>query len=251
MLAVVQAGEDPASAAYLRQIERAFAARGVGTRVVPLPEPVDEHDLDLAMLRLADDDAVHGVLVQLPLPPLTFDVVASHIPAAKDVEGIGAMSAGLLAQGRAAPTIPSTPLAGLELLRASQTPLAGQAAVVVGRSPIVGRPMAQLLLREDATVTICHSRTPDLGRVTRQADVLVAAVGRPALISAEMVKPGATVIDFGINEVDGRLVGDVDFEAVGEVAGAITPVPGGTGPVTTAVLARNLLDLAERTLGPE
>ena len=191
------------------------------------------------------DDTVHGILVQLPLPPLTFDVVSRHLTA-KDVEGVSAAQAGLLAQGRPQ-VVPSTPLAGLEILRAAGTLLAGRTAVVVGRSPIVGRPMAQLLLQQDCTVTVCHSRTPDLGHFTRQADVLVAAVGRPALISAEIVKPGSTVIDFGINDVDGRLVGDVDFEAAQRVAGAITPVPGGTGPVTTALLARNLLDLAERS----
>ena len=246
ILAIVCAGDDPASAAYLRQIERTFAARALATRVVQLGDRPDEQSLAARIAELVADRMVHGILVQLPLPlPLTFEVV-SRCLVAKDVEGISAPQAGLLAQGRPA-TVPSTPLAGLEILRAAGTPLAGRTAVVVGRSAIVGRPMAQLLLQHDCTVIVCHSRTPNLGHFTRQADILVAAVGQPALVSAAMVKPGATVIDFGINEVDGQLVGDVDFEAAQTRASAITPVPGGTGPVTTAVLARNLLDLAERS----
>jgi methylenetetrahydrofolate dehydrogenase (NADP+)/methenyltetrahydrofolate cyclohydrolase len=159
------------------------------------------------------------------------------------------VNAGSLAQGRTGGVVPSTPLAGLEILKAGEIPLAGRIAVVVGRSAIVGRPMALLLLQEHATVTICHSRTPNLSEVTRRADVLVAATGRAGLIDGSMVKPGATIVDFGINVVDGAIVGDVDGSSTVEVAGALTPVPGGTGPVTTAVLARNLLDLAERTLG--
>ncbi len=248
-LAVVRAGDDPASAAYLRQIDRAFAARAIEVRLESLPDAPDESALAARIAALGDDSSVHGVLVQLPLPPplnlaLVSDLTTDHA-GAKDVEGISVTLTGLLCQGRPA-IVPSTPLAGLELLRAGGTPLAGRHAVVVGRSAIVGRPLAQLLLQADATVTVCHSQTRDLARFTRQADILVAAAGRPALISGDMVKPGATIIDFGINEVDGRLVGDVDFEAVREVAGAISPVPGGTGPVTTAVLARNLLDLVER-----
>ena len=185
----------------------------------------------------------------MPLPaPLSFEVVVEHLPIAKDVEGLSPASAAALAQGRGG-VVPSTPLAGLEILRRAGIPVAGRIAVVVGRSAIVGRPLALLLLVEDATVVVCHSRTPDLGAVTRQGDLLLVAAGRTNLISESHVKPGATVIDFGINAADGRLVGDVDFEAVKDVAGAITPVPGGTGPVTTAVLGRTLIDLAERGAG--
>lgn len=201
------------------------------------------------MARLAEDTATHGILVQLPLPPpLAFEVVAGRIPVEKDVDGIHPLSAGALAQNRPG-FVPSAPLAGLEILRSADIPMAGRVAVVVGRSSVVGRPMTQLMLREDATVVTCHSRTPDLGAWTRQADILLVGAGRAGLISATDVEPGATVIDFGINTVGDRIVGDVDFESVRAVAGAITPVPGGTGPVTTAVLARKLVEAAERTIG--
>jgi methylenetetrahydrofolate dehydrogenase (NADP+)/methenyltetrahydrofolate cyclohydrolase len=201
----------------------------------------------LGLLRqLAADATVHGILVPRPLAaPFTLEQVFEIMPAAKDVEGILPLNAGALAQHRPA-VVPSTPLAGLELLRAAGIELRGKTAVVVGRSPIVGRPLTLLLLAADATVIACHSKTVDLGRYTRQADVLCVAAGRAGLIRGDMVKPGAVVIDFGINVVGERLVGDVAFDEVVAVAGAITPVPGGTGPVTTAVLARNLLDLAER-----
>ena len=198
------------------------------------------------LARVARDATVQGILVPQPLaPPFTLDQVFDVLPAHKDVEGIHPLNAGALAQNRPA-VVPSTPLAGIELLRAAGVRLAGTTAVVVGRSPIVGRPLALLLLAADATVVVCHSKTVDLGSVTRQADVLCVAAGRAGLVRGDMVKPGAVVIDFGINVVGDRLVGDVAFDEAADVAGAITPVPGGTGPVTTAVLARNLLDLAER-----
>ena len=198
------------------------------------------------LTQLARDSSVHGILVPQPLsPPFTLEQVFEALPATKDVEGIHPLNAGALAQNRPA-VVPSTPLAGMELLRSAGIELAGKTAVVVGRSPIVGRPLTLLLLGADATVTVCHSKTDDLGRHTRQADVLCVAAGRAELVRGDMVKPGAIVLDFGINAVGDRLVGDVAFDEVSAVAGAITPVPGGTGPVTTSVLARNLLDLAER-----
>ncbi len=163
----------------------------------------------------------------------------------KDVDGAHPLNVGLLALGRPA-VAPCTPVGGLELLRRAEIPIAGRHAVVVGRGPSVGRPLALLLLGLDATVTVCHSRTPDLASFTREADILVAAAGRPGLIRAAMVKSGATVLDFGVNEVDGQLVGDVAFNEVGEVADAITPVPGGTGPVTNAVLLRQVVQVARR-----
>ena len=195
---------------------------------------------------LGADPRIHGILLQLPLPAaLKAEAMVEHLPLDKDLEGMHPYHVGRLALGR--PTfIPSTPLAGLEILRRSEIELSGRLAVVVGRSAVIGRPLASLLLRADATVVTCHTRTPDLASLTRQADLLLAAAGRPRLIDGSMVKPGATVIDFGTSEVDGTLVGDVDFESVSTVAGAITPVPGGTGPVTTAMLGRNLLQAARQ-----
>lgn len=243
-LAIVQAADDPAAAAYLRQIERSFERHGLAaTR--HLPASADEAGLTALLDMLAADRAVHGILLTLPLPGgLRLDAVLEHLPLAKDVEGIHPAHAGLLAQGRPR-VVPSTPLAGIEILRAAGVELRGKVAVVIGRSPIVGRPLAQLLLLADATVVVCHTRTVDLAGWTRRADVLLVAAGRAGLVDGSMVRPGAVVVDFGINVVGERLVGDVDAASVGEVAGALTPVPGGVGPVTTAVLARNLLDLAE------
>ena len=185
-----------------------------------------------------------GLLLQLPLPPgLQLEPLLEALPLEKDVEGLHPQHAGLLALGRPR-FVPSTPLAGLAILERSGVELAGKLAVVVGRSPIVGRPMASLLLQADCTVVVCHSRTRDLASLCRQADLVVAATGRPGLIEAAMIKPGAVVVDFGTTLVDGQLVGDVVFEAAKQVAGAITPVPGGTGPVTTAMLGSNLLQAA-------
>jgi methylenetetrahydrofolate dehydrogenase (NADP+) / methenyltetrahydrofolate cyclohydrolase len=185
-------------------------------------------------------------LLTQPLPaPLRLDEALTHLPASKDVEGVHPENAGLLAQGRPG-SVPSTPLAGMEILKANGVDLTGKLAVVVGRSPIVGRPLIHLLLQENATVAVCHTRTADLGQMTRQADVLLLAAGRAALVNGSMVKPGAIVVDFGINVVGDQLIGDADAESVAAVAGALTPVPGGVGPVTNAVLARNLVELAER-----
>jgi methylenetetrahydrofolate dehydrogenase (NADP+) / methenyltetrahydrofolate cyclohydrolase len=243
-LAVLRVGDDPASEWYLRQIARAFSARGLEVVTQLLDASADQATAESALAGLASDDSVDGILLQLPLPPsLQSDPLLESIPVAKDVEGLHPYHAGLVALGRPS-IVPSTALAGLELLEDSNLELRGRLAVVVGRSPIVGRPLASLLLRADCTVVVCHSRTADLPAVTRQADILCAAVGRAALIDGSAIKPGATVLDFGTNDVGGVLVGDVDFPSASEVAAAITPVPGGIGPVTTAVLARNLTQVA-------
>ena len=196
---------------------------------------------------LAEDEAVHGILVQLPLPDgLDADEAIVLIPSSKDVDGLTPVNAGLLAQGRPA-LVPCTPAGVIELLWEAGTELDGARAVIVGRSRLVGRPLAALLVAENATVTVCHSRTRDLAEVCRRAEVLIAAVGSPRLVSADMVGEGATVIDVGINRVNGALVGDVDFEGAAERASAITPVPGGVGPMTIAMLLRNTLTAAERS----
>lgn len=237
-------GEDPASVYYARQIARTFERHRLATSAVLLEAHAGLDAVSARLAELAEDAGVHGILLQLPLPPgLEAAALIERLPLDKDVEGLHPYNAGRLALGR--PTfIPSTPLAGLEILRRSGIELSGRLAVVVGRSTIVGRPLASLLVQADCTVVTCHTRTRDLPAMTRQADILLAAAGRPAVISASMVKPGAVVIDFGTSEVDGRLVGDVDFEPVAELADAITPVPGGVGPVTTAVLGRNLVAAA-------
>jgi methylenetetrahydrofolate dehydrogenase (NADP+)/methenyltetrahydrofolate cyclohydrolase len=245
----VEAAEDPASAAYLRQIERLFGRHGL-TTVRLTPESQTQAALNELLDQLAADQTVHGILLTQPLPkPLSLEPALRHLPPEKDVEGVHPWNAGALAQGRPA-IVPSTPMAGMEILAAIGVELRGKHAVVVGRSPIVGRPLIQLLLLQDATVTVCHTRTVDLASVTRQADILLLAAGRADLVDGTMVKPGAVVVDFGINVVDDKLVGDAHFESVSGVASAITPVPGGVGPVTNAVLARNLVQLAEAAKQP-
>ncbi len=245
-LAVVRGTGDAAADSYLRQISRGFGQAKLECSVHEFAVATPESVLATRLRNLAADRAVHGILVQLPLPdPLTLNSAIPWLPPEKDVEAVHPINAGLLAQGRPS-VVPSTPLAGLEILRAEGVDLAGKRVVVVGRSPIVGRPLALLLLGEHATVTICHTRTRDLSEVTRQADILLVAAGRPHLLDASAIKAGAIVVDFGITAVGGRLLGDVDTESAQAVAAAITPVPGGTGPVTTALLARNLVDLAER-----
>jgi methylenetetrahydrofolate dehydrogenase (NADP+)/methenyltetrahydrofolate cyclohydrolase len=240
----VDAAGDPSAASYLRSIARAFERHGLTAEIVA-PDRPDEASVVVALARQASEAAVTGILLTLPLPAgISLDAVIRHLPVGKDVEGIHPWNAGLLAQGRPG-IVPSTPRAGLEILKAAGIELSGKVAVIVGRSPIVGRPMAQLLIQENATVVTCHTRTVDLAGWTRRADILLLAAGRVGLVDGSMVKPGATVIDFGTNVVGGKLHGDADFESVSGVAGAITPVPGGVGPVTTAVLARNLLSLAE------
>lgn len=244
-LAIVEAAEDPASAAYLRQIERLFQRHGL-TTVRRRPERPEQEALAALLDEVGADVAIHGILVTQPLPsPLRLDLAVRHLPAGKDVEGIHPEHAGLLVQGQRT-IVPSTPLAGMEILKAEGVGLRGKHAVVVGRSQIVGKPLIQLLLAEHATVSVCHTRTSDLGEITRQADVLLLAAGRANLVNGSMVKPGAIIVDFGINMLGDQMVGDADAESVAEVAGALTPVPGGVGPVTNAVLARNLIELAER-----
>jgi len=249
-LAAILAGADPASRVYVRNKVRACEDTGLHSEVHEFPEPVSEDALLQCISKLNADPRIHGVLVQLPLPGnLDANRVLAAIAPDKDADGFHAESLGALLQGRPG-FVPGTPAGVMALLAHAGVPVAGRHAVIVGRSTIVGKPAALLLLQKDATVTICHSKTPDLAAVTRQADILVAAVGRAKLITAGMVKPGACVIDVGINRgADGKLVGDVDFEAVKNVAGWITPVPGGVGPMTVAMLMVNTVKAAEQTLG--
>jgi methylenetetrahydrofolate dehydrogenase (NADP+)/methenyltetrahydrofolate cyclohydrolase len=253
-LAVVLVGEDPASEVYVRNKGRQTVEVGMASFEHRLPAETDEAALMALVARLNADPRVHGILVQLPLPAhLNADLVIGAIDPAKDVDGFHISNVGLLATGQKA-MVPCTPLGCLMMLRDHLGDLSGLEAVVVGRSNIVGKPMAQLLLAASCTVTVAHSRTRDLPGVCRRADILVAAVGRPEMIGADWVKPGATVIDVGINRVAGadgrtRLVGDVDFAAVAGVAGAITPVPGGVGPMTIACLLANTVTAACRANG--
>jgi len=239
-LAVILAGDDPASKVYVRNKTRACEEVGVRSQQIDYPAAVTQEELMGRISKLNADPAVHGILVQLPLP--------RHIDAAralaavapgKDVDGFHESNLGALLAGKPR-VVPCTPAGVMRLLEHAGVPLAGRHAVVIGRSNIVGKPVALLLLQKDATVTICHSKSKNLEMETRQADVLIAAVGKAKLVTASMVKPGACVIDVGMNRLpDGKLAGDVDFDAVKEVAGAITPVPGGVGPMTIAMLLEN------------
>lgn len=245
-LAVVLVGEDPASAVYVRNKERAAQGAGLASQVVRLPAESTEAEILAEVARLGADPTVDGLMVQLPLPPgINEETVTSAIPPAKDADGLHPANLGALLVGAVGPR-PCTPAGVMALLEEGAVSLEGKHAVVIGRSTIVGKPQALLLLEKNATVTLCHSRTRDLAGEVRRADVVVAAVGRPGLVKAEWIKPGAAVIDVGINRVDGRLVGDVDFPAVEPIAGAITPVPGGVGPMTVAMLMKNAVDAAER-----
>ena len=250
-LDVVLVGDDPASVVYTRNKEKASNDVGMRGRLHKLPEGTSEAELLALVASLSHDDAVDGILVQLPLPRhLREERVLDAIDPRKDVDGLLPVNAGLLALGRPG-LVPCTPRGCMRLLAETGTPLAGARAVVVGRSILVGKPMAHLLLAQHATVTIAHSRTRDLAALCREADVLVAAVGKARLIQGDWVKPGATVIDVGINRTpDGKLVGDVDTEAAAERAAWITPVPGGVGPMTIACLLSNTVIAAEaRTAG--
>ncbi len=245
-LTVILVGENPASKVYVGQKEKACREAGFASVLLRLPETVTSDDLMATIARLNEDPSVHGILVQLPLPgQIDPDAVIAAIDPAKDVDGFHPVNVGRLVAGLPG-MVPCTPLGVVRLLEAYGLPMAGKHAVIVGRSAIVGKPMAHLLLARDCTVTICHSRTPDLASFTRQADILVAAVGRPKTVTADMIKPGAVVIDVGINRLETGLVGDVDFEAAQEVAGWITPVPGGVGPLTIAMLLENTLCAAIR-----
>lgn len=252
-LAVVLVGEDPASSVYVRSKGKATVEAGMRSFEHRLPADTSQADLLALIGRLNADDAVDGILVQLPLPAqIDTDRVVDAIDPAKDVDGFHLQNVALLSAGRPA-LVPCTPLGCLMLLRDRLGSLKGLEAVVIGRSAIVGKPMAQLLLRDDATVTVAHSRSRDLPAICRRADVLVAAVGRPGMVRGDWIRPGATVIDVGINRVatpeGSRLVGDVDFAEAAEVAGAITPVPGGVGPMTIACLLANTLTAARRRRG--
>jgi methylenetetrahydrofolate dehydrogenase (NADP+)/methenyltetrahydrofolate cyclohydrolase len=247
-LAVLLAGDDPASLSYVRAIVRQAEGAGIDARLVTLDPGVGDAGLRRELEALNADPSVHGVIVQLPLPaPLTQGAVDEALDPRKDVDGITPENAGRLLLGRPY-LVPATPLGGMELLRRHAIDPTGMEAVVVGRSAVLGKPLALLLLQANATVTVCHTRTRDLAATCRRADLLCAATGRPGLVTGEMVKPGAVVLDFGTSPgPDGTLVGDVDFPAAAPVASWITPVPGGTGAVTTAVLLRNTL-LAARAL---
>ena len=253
-LAVVLVGEDPASSVYVRSKGKACREAGMESIEHRLPETTSQADLIALVQSLNADDTVDGILVQLPLPGQIDDkAVIGAIDPAKDVDGFHVVNAGRLAVGEEA-LVPCTPLGCLMLLKDQMGDLSGKDAVVIGRSNIVGKPMAQLLLGESCTVTIAHSRTKDLPAVVRRADIVVAAVGRPEMVKADWVKPGAVVIDVGINRVDAgagktRLVGDVAYDEVAATASAITPVPGGVGPMTIAVLLRNTLVAARARLG--
>ncbi|MEZ5911467.1 MAG: bifunctional methylenetetrahydrofolate dehydrogenase/methenyltetrahydrofolate cyclohydrolase FolD [Paracoccaceae bacterium] len=252
-LAVVLVGEDPASQVYVRSKGKQTVEAGMNSYEHKLDASTAEADLLALIARLNADPAVHGILVQLPLPKhLNEDLVINAIDPAKDVDGFHISNVGLLGTGQKS-MVPCTPLGCLMMLRDHLGSLSGLNAVVVGRSNIVGKPMAQLLLKDSCTVTIAHSRTKDLPAVCRGADILVAAIGRPEMITGEFVKPGATVIDVGINRIerDGKaaLVGDCAFDSCAAVAGAITPVPGGVGPMTIACLLANTLTACCRANG--
>ena len=249
-LAVLLAGDDPASKIYVRNKKRACEEIGIESRELLFPESVTEEELIAQIRALNEDPAVDAMLVQLPLPRHINEArVLAEIAPEKDADGFHVVNAGRLFTGQTS-VLPCTPAGCMELLRRANVEFSGKHAVVVGRSNIVGKPMAMLLLNEHCTVTVCHSRTKDLARFTRDADILVAAVGRPGIITGEMIKPGAAVIDVGINRLEsGKLMGDVDFESAEPVAGAITPVPGGVGPMTIAMLMQNAILAAEKRHG--
>jgi len=247
-LATVLVGDDPASKIYVGGKHRACEEVGIASIGRELPADTSAEELLAVVGELNADPSVSGIIVQLPLPGhLDAARATAAVDPAKDVDGLTPTNAGLLVLGRPG-LVPATPSGVMELLRVYDTPLEGAHAVVVGRSDLVGKPVASLLLAEHATVTVCHSRTRDLGEVCRSADVLVAAVGRPRLITGEMVREGATVVDVGMNRTAEGLVGDVDFEAAARRARAITPVPGGVGPMTIAMLLRNTVTAAAARL---
>ena len=243
-LAVVLVGDDAASHVYVNSKKKACAEAGIASFETLFPADVTQAQLLAEITRLNADPAVHGILVQLPLPKqIDTQAIINAIDPAKDVDGFHVVNAGKLAVGQDG-LVPCTPLGCLLLLKDRLGDLTGKHAVIVGRSNIVGKPMAQLLLKESCTVTICHSKTQFLVQETRRGDILVAAIGQPEFVKGHWVKPGATVIDVGINRVDGKLVGDVDFKGASEHAAYITPVPGGVGPMTIACLLRNTLQAA-------
>ncbi len=257
-LATVLVGDNPASQTYVRMKQKRCAEVGIRSVGHELPGDATQEEVEALVRELNADPTIHGILVQLPLPKhLDEEAVLNAISIEKDVDGFHPINIGRLAmKGRQALFAPCTPAGIIELIDRTGIAIEGKEAVVLGRSNIVGLPVSMLLLKRNATITICHSRTHDLPAVTRRADILVAAVGRPLMVKADWVKPGAVVIDVGINRVDDptrkrgyRLVGDVDFEEVKEVAGWITPVPGGVGPMTIAMLLKNTVTAAKRAAG--
>lgn len=256
-LATILVGDDPASQTYVRNKHRACEDVGIRNISYKLPTETTQEELDTLIKNLHNDPEVTGILLQLPLPKhLDEESLLAAIKLTKDVDGFNPINIGRIALRGLAPVfVPCTPAGIMEMLKEYQAPIQGANAVVVGRSNIVGMPVSLLLTKENATVTICHSKTRDLATITRQSDILIAAIGKPEFITADMVKPGAYVIDVGINSIDDpsrksgyRLVGDVAYDEVAEVAGAITPVPGGVGPMTIAMLLKNTmraLELAE------
>ncbi len=247
-LAVILVGNDPASEIYVRNKGNGCAEVGMYSRTINMPAETTQEELENAIGELNADPAIHGILVQLPLPKhLDEQAALAKILPEKDVDGFHLINAGHMLTGTPG-VVACTPRGALYMIKSTGLNLNGLEAVVIGRSNIVGKPMAMLLMRENCTVTVCHSRTKNLAEHTRRADILVAAVGKAGFVTADMVKPGAVVIDVGINRVDGKVKGDVDFDAVKEVAGWITPVPGGVGKMTITMLLANTVEAAERTL---
>ncbi len=247
-LAVVLVGEDPASQIYVRNKGIACQKAGMHAETIILPAETTQDELEERIRELNEDPEIHGVLIQLPLPRhLNEEKALAVISPEKDVDGFHPVNAGRLLAGQNTVS-PCTPKGVMHLLDIAGVELEGKEAVVIGRSNIVGKPMALMLLQRNCTVTICHSRTADLRSHTRRADILISAIGKPGFVTADMVKTGAAVIDVGINRVDGKVCGDVDYAAVQEIAGWLTPVPGGVGPMTIAMLLMNTLEAAERSL---
>ena len=250
-LAVILVGDDPASEIYVRNKGKGCEETGMLSRTIRMNAAATQEELEAEIDRLNRDPAIHGILVQLPLPGHLDEAAAlAKILPEKDVDGFHLINAGHLMTGTKGVT-PCTPKGALYMIRSTGEDLSGKEAVVIGRSNIVGKPMAMLLLQQNCTVTLCHSRTKNLAEHTRRADILIAAIGKAGFVTADMVKEGAIVIDVGINRVDGKVCGDVDFEKVKEKAGWITPVPGGVGKMTIAMLLSNTADAAERTLKRE
>lgn len=248
-LTVIIVGENPASKVYVNRKHKACEELGIASEVVRLPETTTEEQLLQEIDRLNGDNRVHGILVQLPLPKhINSELVLERISPLKDVDGFHPANVGNLTIGKEG-LVPCTPYGVIKMLEISGISVEGKRAVVLGRSNIVGKPMTMLLMSRNATVTVCHSRTKDLAAVCREGDILVAAIGKPEFVTKDMVKPGAIVIDVGINRVGDKLVGDVKFDEVQEVAGYITPVPGGVGPLTIGMLLHNTLKAAELQLG--
>ncbi|MCR5757800.1 MAG: bifunctional methylenetetrahydrofolate dehydrogenase/methenyltetrahydrofolate cyclohydrolase FolD [Selenomonas sp.] len=250
-LAVIRVGSDPASEVYVRNKDKACAALGIYSEVIALPEETTKEELLTRIDALNDDTRIDGILVQLPLPAQIAQFegeILNRIDPSKDVDGFHPVNVGKMVTGEPA-LLPCTPAGCIRMLEMAGIEIAGKRAVVIGRSNIVGKPMFHLLMAKNATVTVCHSRTENLADITRQADILVAAIGKPQFVKQNMVKPGATVIDVGINRIaPKKLVGDVDFGLVSEIAGAITPVPGGVGLLTVAMLMQNVVQAAEAHL---